>query len=289
MTPYFSVIIPCLNEEHYLPTLLTNLNSQTFTDFETIVVDGRSTDKTAAVVKEFPSRYPLRLISTSTRNASFQRNLGAQKSHGQILIFFDADTQIPKNYLQKVKIGYEKYRPHFLTTYIRVDSQNPSEKLFAVFSNLIIEAGKLFKTPFSFGAMQSVKRGAFFDVGGYDSKTKFAEDSQLFQKLYDYNYKYTILPKPFYVFSLRRFRSEGVLKSFIQSLQLNFNILLNGYHVPPKVRYEMGGQLYSRPLDSKQNQKDLLFFEPVISKIIKNSKKSDNSLQTIIDRVFSSK
>lgn len=288
MTPYFSIIIPCLNEEKYLPKLLSNLNSQTFSDFEVIVVDGHSTDKTAQEVNSFPAKYPLKLISTPTRNVAYQRNLGAKKSHGQVLIFFDADTQIPKNYLKRINLAFRKHHPHFLTTYIQVDSLNPSEKLFAVFSNLIIEAGKLFKTPFSFGAMQAVKKGAFFDVGGYDINTKFAEDSQLFQKLYEYHYHYLILPKPCYIFSLRRFRSEGILKSFIQSLQLNFNILLNGYHVPLKVRYEMGGHLY-RDAKTKHPSSPAIF-EPLITKLTHPATpQQSHRIQTLLNRFFSSK
>jgi glycosyltransferase involved in cell wall biosynthesis len=287
MTPYFSIIIPCLNEEHFLPHLLKNLDSQTFTDFEVIVIDGHSDDQTPQIVKNFPAKYSLSLHSTPTRNVAFQRNLGAQLAAGKVLIFFDADTQIPKNYLKKVAQVFEKKHPHFLTTYIKVDSRAPSEKMFAVFSNLVFEAGKAFKTPFSFGAMQAVKKGAFFDVGGYDENTKFSEDSQLFQNLLDYNYKYLILSSPTYTFSLRRFRSEGVLKSLVQSLQLNFNILLNGYHVPPKVKYEMGGGQYD--IEKIKSSKYPQIFEPLLSKLIKSSKKPNRNFQTILDRLFSSK
>ena len=44
--PFFSIIIPTLNEEKYLPLLLSDLEHQLFTDFEVIVVDGKSADKT---------------------------------------------------------------------------------------------------------------------------------------------------------------------------------------------------------------------------------------------------
>lgn len=99
--PYFSVIIPCLNEQYFLPKILINLRAQTFTNFEVIIVDGNSEDKTVKIATKFKDDYPLHIYSTKTRNVSFQRNLGAKKAHGKILIFFDADTQIPKNYLKK--------------------------------------------------------------------------------------------------------------------------------------------------------------------------------------------
>ena len=242
MNPYFSVIIPCLNEEHYLPHLLKNLNLQTFKNFEVVVVDGYSDDKTANVTSKFKSKYPLYLFQTSTRNVSFQRNLGAQKAKGKVFIFFDADTQIPKNYLNQIFKAFETKHPHFLTTYLTVDSTKPSEKMYASLSNLIFETGKLINSPFAYGSMQAVKRGAFFDVGGYDAKTKFGEDGQLFQKLYKFNYKYLILKKPCYIFSLRRYRSKGTLQSIIKQLRLNLNVLQNGYHTPLKEEYQMGGR-----------------------------------------------
>jgi glycosyltransferase involved in cell wall biosynthesis len=248
MKPYISVIIPCLNEEHFLPKLLKNLNSQTFKKFEVIVVDGNSTDKTAEVVTKFKSNYPLQLVSTEVRNVSFQRNLGAKNATGKVLIFFDADTQIPKDYLQKITLAFQKKHPHFLSTYISVDSKKPSDKMFASFTNLVFEIGLLIKIPSSYGAMQAVTKKAFFDVGGYDPKTKFGEDSQLFQKLSDAKYKFIILKDPRYIFSLRRFHSEGTLKSLGQYLQLNLNILLRGYYGKTKITYQMGGHRYQNKL-----------------------------------------
>jgi len=287
MNPYFSIIIPCLNEELFLPKLLNNLNSQTFTDFETIVVDGNSDDKTAKVTTEFRAKYPLYLYTTTTRNVSFQRNLGAKKANGKIFIFFDADTQIPKNYLGKIAKAFETKHPHFLTTYMRVSAKTPLEKMYPFFINLIIETGKATKLPFSFGAMQAVKRGAFFDIGGYDTKTKFSEDTQLFQKLYNFNYKFLLLKRPCYVFCLRRFRAEGTLKAMIQYFQLNFNILLKGYHVPPKVKYQMGGHVYSQN-EVRQNEYTKNF-KPIFTKLSKKIKQSNQDFQDIIDKIFSSK
>lgn len=284
---YFSIIIPCLNEEHFLPKLLNNLNSQTFSDFETIVVDGNSEDKTAKVATEFKSKYPLHLYTTTTRNVSFQRNLGAQKANGKIFIFFDADTQIPKNYLEKIAKAFETKHPHFLTTYMKVVSKTPSEKMYPFFINLIIETGRVIKLPFAFGAMQAVKRGAFFDIGGYDTKTKFSEDTQLFQKLYNYNYKLLVIKKPCYVFCLRRFQAEGTLKPMIQYFQLNFNILLKGYHVPLKVQYQMGGHRYN-PNEVKQNEYTKTF-KPIFAKLSKKIKQSNQDFQDTIDKIFSSK
>lgn len=287
VSPYLSIIIPCLNEEKYIPFLLKDLNCQTFSNFEVIVVDGNSVDKTAQIISKFPAKYPLFLKTTPVHNVSFQRNLGAKKANGEIFIFFDADTRIPKNYLKKIAKTFQEKHPHFLTTYIDVDSQKVSEKTFASLSNFIFEAGKIFKNPLSFGAMQAVKRGAFFDVGGYDEKTKFGEDSELFQDLSKFNYYYIVLPYPRYFFSLRRFRSEGLFKSFVQSLQLNLNIALNGPHSPSSLKYEMGGHNFDP--DKIKNYQYSQIFQNLYSKITKSSTKQNHQLQNIFNRLFNQK
>jgi len=287
MKPYLSIIIPCLNEEHFLPKLLSDLNNQSPADFEVIIVDGNSEDKTVQVARKFKAKYPLQIIHTDIRNVSYQRNLGAKKSHGKVLAFFDADTRIPKKYLYHVSQAFKKKHPHFLTTYIEVTSIRPSEKLFAVLSNLIFEIGKAFKAPCSYGAMQAIKKGAFFDVGGYDPKTKFSEDTQLFLKLNKYHYQYLLLKKPCYNYSLRRLRKEGVIKQLTDYIQINLNILLKGYHVPPKVAYQMGGKTYDS--NHIENTRYHEIFQPIFSKIAQRIKKSNKNFQTKIDDIFSLK
>jgi glycosyltransferase involved in cell wall biosynthesis len=284
--PYLSIIIPCLNEEHFLPKLLDDLNKQSPINFEVIIIDGNSEDKTVQVAQKFKAKYPLHVFSTKTRNVSYQRNLGAEKSHGEVLVFFDADTRIPKQYLYQISHAFQKKHPHFLTTYIKVTSTKPSEKLFAVLSNSIFEIGKVFQTPFCYGAMQAVKRGAFFDIGGYDIKTKFSEDTQLFLKLNEYKYKYLLLKKPCYDYSLRRLEKEGIVKQLTDYIQINLNILFKGYHVPLKVAYKMGGSTYSQQIENTRYHD---IFQPIFSNISQKVKKSNKNFQTKIDKIFSSK
>ncbi|KKT87511.1 MAG: Cell wall biogenesis glycosyltransferase, partial [Candidatus Collierbacteria bacterium GW2011_GWD2_45_10] len=90
--PFFSVIIPALNEEKYLPLLLADLAKQTTRDFEVIIIDGNSKDKTVAKAKLFKNKLPLlTILSSPVRNVSVQRNQGATKATGRYLLFNDAD------------------------------------------------------------------------------------------------------------------------------------------------------------------------------------------------------
>lgn len=97
-----SIIIPCLNEEHYIGKLLDSLVVQTFRNFEVIVVDGKSEDKTKDVVLRFSKTLPhLSFVESSKRQVSFQRNLGAKHARYERLLFLDADIQVKPDFLQK--------------------------------------------------------------------------------------------------------------------------------------------------------------------------------------------
>ncbi len=98
-----SVIIPVLNEERALPTTLQHVFSQAG-EFEVIVVDGGSTDKTLELINQDKR---IRCITAPTGRAS-QMNAGAQHASGEWLLFLHADTHLPANAL----IAIEQLAPN---------------------------------------------------------------------------------------------------------------------------------------------------------------------------------
>jgi glycosyltransferase involved in cell wall biosynthesis len=65
--PHISIVIPTYNEEKYLPRLLKQIKQQDFTDYEIIVADNNSKDKTRSIAKRFGARI------TKEPKAGFQR------------------------------------------------------------------------------------------------------------------------------------------------------------------------------------------------------------------------
>ncbi len=80
-----SVIIPAFNEENFLPRCLESLKNQKFKDFEIIVVDNNSTDKTAEIAKKFN----VILFSEKNQGVAYARNKGSEIAKGEILVFTD--------------------------------------------------------------------------------------------------------------------------------------------------------------------------------------------------------
>lgn len=84
-----SVIVPVYNGEHRLPTLLSALHAQTYTNLEIVIVDNNSTDRTAAIIQADPSvRYVWEGLQ---QGCSAARNAALQVAKGEILAFTDDD------------------------------------------------------------------------------------------------------------------------------------------------------------------------------------------------------
>jgi rSAM/selenodomain-associated transferase 2 len=97
-----SVIIPTLDEELALPDTLAAVLSQVG-DFELMVVDGGSLDRTPEIVQDAArAGHPVRLISTD-RGRARQMNAGAQEARGDWLLFLHADTRLPEDALSSIE------------------------------------------------------------------------------------------------------------------------------------------------------------------------------------------
>lgn len=90
--PKVSVIIPAYNVSQYLGAALESLCSQTFTDFEALIVNDGSTDATAAVATQFVERdRRFWLLQKQNGGLSSARNFGIDKANGEYIAFLDGD------------------------------------------------------------------------------------------------------------------------------------------------------------------------------------------------------
>jgi len=100
--PSTSIIVPTLDEEAYLAETLASLENQNVKHaypqkFETILVDGGSTDSTLAIAENFNCK-----IVSAPKGKLTARHIGVMNAQGEILIGVDADTYYPPNYLNLV-------------------------------------------------------------------------------------------------------------------------------------------------------------------------------------------
>ena len=87
--PAVTVIIPTFNREQFLKEAVDSVLSQTYDDFELIVVDDGSTDKTKKMLQDYGQR--LTYIFQENRGVSAARNRGIAEAKGELISFLDSD------------------------------------------------------------------------------------------------------------------------------------------------------------------------------------------------------
>lgn len=98
-----SVVVPAYNEERLLPFCLEALKNQAFyADFEVIVIDNGSTDRTSEIAKEFG----FRLIREQKRGVGRALRAGCRAARGEIIAVTNADTIVPLNWLAKIEENF---------------------------------------------------------------------------------------------------------------------------------------------------------------------------------------
>ena len=98
----FSIIIPAYNEEKYIEKTVRAALRQDIPrkDFEIIVVDNNSTDKTSEVAKRAGAD---KVVLEKKKGTNMARERGFEESRGKIVAFLDADCAPPKNWLRNIE------------------------------------------------------------------------------------------------------------------------------------------------------------------------------------------
>lgn len=103
--PLISVVIPAYNEEKYIGKCLSSINSQTFKDFEIIVVDNNSNDKTA----EIATKLGAKVVKEKIQGMTPAREKGFKEANAEIIARTDADSTPPPNWLNDI---YQTFSTH---------------------------------------------------------------------------------------------------------------------------------------------------------------------------------
>jgi glycosyltransferase involved in cell wall biosynthesis len=205
-----SIIIPALNEKNYLPLLLNSLGQQDFQGkWEIIVVDGKSSDKTRKIAESYKKKLANLIVISRNRGVSKQRNFGAGKAQYDHLLFLDADTVLPRNFLTKL-----------------VKKINPKEKLFVglplilplhgtiidytmvyIAYNFFLMVGK-FK-PLVTGMCLITTKQNHKRIGGFNERLYYAEDIDYGLRSIKNGAKYHLYARLHLFASVRRGRKMG--------------------------------------------------------------------------------
>ncbi len=206
-----SVIIPALNEEKYIRYVFEGLRSQTFKDFETIVVDGNSTDRTREIARKYAH-----VIIDKHKGIGRARNSGAKVAKGDLLVFLDADTRPSKTLL-------ETYHRAFASSDISAATGPilPLERTkrrvnlgYKFVSVLFVKTSILFGRPSIVGLNFAVRKGIFEKVKGFNERYQTYEDWDLSLRIRKLG-RIAYLDDAVVYTSVRRIKAWGVSGFFL--------------------------------------------------------------------------
>ncbi|MGE5425515.1 MAG: glycosyltransferase [Bacillota bacterium] len=231
-----SIIIPTLNEEHYLPRLLDSIEKQDFKDYEIIVSDAGSQDRT----REIAASRGVKLAADSKiKHPSAQRNAGAAVAKGDILLFLDADSEIGQGFLVDLVSQFGKKQLTGAGCYIRFNPNNIRYSIYAIISNVICGLKQYGRHPAAVGAGLAALRSAHEKIGGFDLNIKLAEDYDYCERLAGVG-RFRMLESVRLLYSSRRMEKEGFWKTGWTWLRMGLYTLTNRKIKKDIIKYDFG-------------------------------------------------
>jgi len=171
--PFFSVIIPAFNEEKTIAKTLESVLEQDFSQnqYEIIVVNNNSTDKTATIVQKFPN---VKLINEPKQGYVYALKRGAKEAQGEILAYTDADTIVPKSWLSQYYKAYHNPKVVYAGGGVNFQPKFGLIFLIQAFLNFF---GLITKIASGFNF--SLRRDVYEKIGGVNPQINFHADTDL--------------------------------------------------------------------------------------------------------------
>ena len=204
-TPRVSVVVPCHNGGRFLDGLLASLESQTFRDFETIIVDDGSTE--AATREKLAGLDPaIRVVHQENRYLPGARNRGFLEARADLVLPLDCDDTLEPTYLAETVPILENAPADvgFVFTHARL-----TDTLAGVLPRHLNRFDQLFLNLLPYCML--MRRSVWQAVGGYDETMRGGmEDWEFNIRLSRSGFRGIELAKPLFVYSVRL---DGMLLS----------------------------------------------------------------------------
>lgn len=182
--PQVTIIIPCYNCERYVQEAINSILSQTYKNYEIVVIDDGSTDQTSACLEPYHDR--IRYVYQSNQGVSAARNYGIQLAQGELVAFLDADDYFLPDKLEAQTAVFEA-NPNFGIVHSgwrRVDHNGrwlTDVEPWHEVPKLNLESWLLWK-PVLPSAMM-FRRDWLQKAGGFDPSFPQSEDTELILRL----------------------------------------------------------------------------------------------------------
>lgn len=201
--PLVSVIIPCYNQAQYLSDALDSLLLQTYQNWEALVVNDGSSDKTEEVALYYINKEPkIRYVSKENGGLSSARNIGAKLAQGEYLLPLDADDIIKPEYMEMAIEAFVE-NPGLKLVYCQgylfgLKSGLWEEVSYKGYKNLLLGISSIFCSAF-------FRKSDWEKIGGYDENMcKGHEDWEFFIRLLEGEGLVYQIPLPLFYYRVKQ-------------------------------------------------------------------------------------
>lgn len=192
-------MIPVYNEEKYILRTLNKIISQSYNNYEIIIVNNNSTDATDTIVKYFiqttPTTIPIQYVTESRQGTNYARECGRRLADGDIIALLDADCLPDYNWVangakklttKNIVAATGAYFYYDANIFIKIFSLLTQLSIFK-FVNKIIQWRK--KGAILIGGNAFLNRGILNQVGGFNtSLTFYGDDIDIAIKMSKYGF-----------------------------------------------------------------------------------------------------
>ena len=187
-TPLVSIILPTYNREHVISRSIDSVISQTYSNFELIIVDDGSTDNTSDILKKYEGK--VEYIKQKNSGVSSARNTGIKLAKGEYIAFIDSDDQWLPTKLQRQIEYFMSHSRDGLSmvctdvTIIDTDG-NPHERrrFMPKTSSCLLDTVDIFKDPY-LGLPTVILKSCYLTSDNvFDESLRSAEDIDLYLRL----------------------------------------------------------------------------------------------------------
>jgi len=176
-----TIVVPCKNEEDYIPYLLTHLRNQMIGSTRIIIADC-STDNTRAFIQESKGSLNIEVIDGGP--VSIAKNNGAKLVTTPYILFIDADVRFFSDMVIRDAVDeLESNNLNLVGLYIKCYDRNKTTQIGFMLFNFVNRIMS-YKVPFAVGAFMLTRRDKFEEYGGFAEKYGTSEDFFL-SKMYD--------------------------------------------------------------------------------------------------------
>lgn len=225
LQPAISVLMPAYNAQKYIAAAIDSILEQTFADFEFIIIDDGSSDKTASIIEEYAKKDDRIVFLQNSQNLKISQalNQGLEIAKGKFVCRMDADDWSYPERL-RVQMDFMKAYPNVVIcgADIEVCDQNLNLLNTRTYPNTDSQIrGRIFKInpfahPVTFYQAEIAK-----EAGGYDANFNLAEDYDLYFRMGKFG-EFANIPKV--LLKLRTHAQSLSTQNISQQSRLNFSV-----------------------------------------------------------------